>query len=163
MQTETYMLMDVFTRSELMSRYAIIILGCNDTTGYGKSVVATALACHYATSYAESKDMPRDSAKVVITNTLDSARDIKWQPCHVWLIDEFKPADKESNVYVTESGLKKLFDPSVPCSMRARANDLCICEGVPRILPQTRAAWRIGLAPGSSAQLLCGARALSSS
>ena len=148
MQTETYTLMDVFTRSELMSRYAIIILGANGTTGYGKSVTATALACHYATAYAESHGLPRDSAKVVITNTLDAARDIKWQPGHVWLIDEFLPADKESNVYCTESGLKKLFDPSVPVSMRARANDLCICEGVPRIITANAGSLEEWLGPG---------------
>ena len=133
-QYEFYTLREVFSRSSLLNRYAVLILGANKTTGYGKSAVAKALACHYAKCFVEARNLPHDRAQVVLMNTLDSARDIKFVKGMVWVLDEFKPADTVSNVYCTETMLKCLFNPAEPCTLRARNVDIKVCDGIPRII-----------------------------
>ena len=137
---EYHSLKDVFTNASLMSRYAILILGANQTTGFGKSAVAKALACHYSRCCVESARLSRDHARVAISNTLDAARDITFSPGTTWILDEFSPADTESNVYMNETMLKCLFNPSEPCSLRARNKDVIVCEGIPRIITSNAAS-----------------------
>ncbi len=48
---EWFTLRDLFNRAELMMKYGIVILGSNDTTGFGKSQLAMRLACHFAQSF----------------------------------------------------------------------------------------------------------------
>ena len=139
-QWEYYTLKDVFTNASLLNRYAVLILGANQTTGFGKSAVAKALACHYSQCCVESARLPRDQARVAITNTLDAARDISFSTGTSWILDEFSPAETESNVYVNETMLKCLFSPSDPCTLRARQKDVMVCEGIPRIITSNAAS-----------------------
>jgi hypothetical protein len=148
MQYEHWTLRNLFERADLMSKYAVLILGSNRTTGYGKSALAKALATHYSQCWVESQRMPRDAAQIVITNTLDAARDVKWTSGMTWILDEFSPSDTSSNVYCSESILKVLFNPSEPCSYRARNEDVKICAGVPRVITSNATSLAEFLGPG---------------
>ena len=53
-----YTFRDLFTNADLMMRYAIIILGGTQTTGYGKFVMAKALACHIVEGLTSAKKLP---------------------------------------------------------------------------------------------------------
>ena len=50
------------------------------------------------------------------------------------VLDEFCPADAESLVYISENMLKVLLCPSIMGTMRARNNEIKLCEGVARII-----------------------------
>ena len=104
-----YRLRDMFTNAEFLNNYAVLFLGSDRTTGYGKTQLALALACHYANARCEALGQPKDTAKVVLSSTTDVVNEIEFTKGTVWILDEFKPADTDSQVYVTENMLKVLL------------------------------------------------------
>ena len=134
MSSEKHTLRGMFANAEVLNNYAVLILGADRTTGYGKTQLALALACHYAKARCEALRLPKDEAKVVLTSTIDAVRELEFTQGMVWVLDEFKPADTESQVYVTENILKVLLSPRQSGTIRARNKDINICEGVVRII-----------------------------
>ena len=132
-----YTLMDCLeNKDDIMFKYGIYILGGNqETTGYGKSSFARALASNLAQCIAEGNNIPKDGARVVEAKTFEGLKNIEpaFNKGDVIILDELKPADKESNVYCTESHLKAFNDVSASTTMRARNSDLIIPAGIPRI------------------------------
>ena len=130
-----YTLKDLLeNKDDIMFKYGIYILGGNqETTGYGKSSFARALASNLAQCIAEGNNIPKDGARVVEAKTFEGLKNIDFNKGDVIILDELKPADKESNVYVTESHLKAFNDVSAITTMRARNSDLIIPAGIPRI------------------------------
>ena len=121
-------------KDDIMFKYGIYILGGNqETTGYGKSSFARALASNLAQCIAEGNNIPKDGARVVEAKTFEGLKNIDFNKGDVIILDELKPADKESNVYCTESHLKAFNDVSANTTMRARNSDLIIPAGIPRI------------------------------
>jgi hypothetical protein len=133
-ETEKYILRDLFLNADVLNNYAVLILGSDRTTGYGKTQLALALACHYAKARCEALGLSKDEAKVVLSGTIDAGNEIEFTQGMVWVLDEFKPADTESQVYVTENMLKVLLSPRQSGTIRARNKDIKICEGVVRII-----------------------------
>ena len=129
-----YRLRDMFTNAEFLNNYAVLFLGSDRTTGYGKTQLALALACHYAKARCEALGQPKDTAKVLLSNTIDVVKDFEFTQGTVWILDEFKPADTDSQVYVTENMLKVLLSPRQSGTLRARNNDIKLPEGVVRII-----------------------------
>ena len=130
-----YTLTDLLeNKDNVMFKYGIYILGGNkETTGYGKSSFARALASNLAQCIAEGNSLAKDDARVVEAKTFEGLKNIDFKLGDVIILDELKPADKESNVYVTESHLKAFNDVSAITTMRARNSDLVIPAGIPRI------------------------------
>jgi len=131
---EKYQFMDLFRNATSLSNYTILILGSDRTTGYGKTQLALCLACHYSKSRCKALQLPEDEAKVVFSNTIDIGNEVEFKPGMVWVIDEFMPADTESQVYITENMLKVLLSPRQSGSLRARNKDIKLPEGVARII-----------------------------
>ena len=145
---EEHVLFDLFANPGLLAKHAALILGGNTTTGYGKTQFALRLACEWAKVLAESRGLSKDAAQVVFMNSLDAAKDVEFKPGMALVLDEFSPSDSESLVYVSENILKVLLCPSVMGTIRARNNEIKLCEGVARIIT----------ANASSAAAWCGAK-----
>jgi hypothetical protein len=131
---EAHSLYDVLTSPGLMNRYAILLLGSLDTTGYGKSQYAKRLAVEWSKAMCRALNLSADRALVVITNTIDAARDIQFKPGMVWLLDEFEVGDPNQIIYVSSNMLKVLFTASEPGSLRCRMTDLVLPAGVARVI-----------------------------
>ena len=121
-----YTLRQVFADKNILERFAIIFMGPNGSSGFGKSSTARGLAKHYSACYVDEHSLPRSDAQTVLSNTLDAIRKHQWKPGQTWLIDDWKPADGESTIYITENMLKVMFNRSEPCSFRARNEDVII-------------------------------------
>jgi hypothetical protein len=115
-------------------------LGSDSTTGYGKTQFALRLACEWAKVLAESRGLSRDAAQVVLMNSLDAAKDVEFKPGMALVLDEFSPADSEPLVYISENMLKVLLCPSVIGTIRARNQEIKLCEGVARIITANAAS-----------------------
>ena len=59
---------------------------------------------------------------------------MEFQSGGVIILDEMKPSDKDSNVYMSPTMLKAFTDVSESVTIRARNSDLVIPAGVPRII-----------------------------
>jgi len=130
----TYTLRDVFEQAELMAKYGIILLGPDGTSGFGKSQLAQRLAIHWTLARAQAMGLQPAEAMVAMTNTMDLGNKIDFKTGWCWVLDEFMPADKEAQVYCSESSLKVLLSPMAPGSIRARNTDAKIPAGVARIV-----------------------------
>ena len=132
---EAHSLYDLLTKPELLSKHGVVILGGSETTtGFGKSQYAKRLAVEWSKAMCSAMNLSADRALVVITNTLDAARDIQFKPGMVWLLDEFDGADQNQVIYMSGNMLKVLGSRAEPCSLRCRMSDLSLPAGVPVIL-----------------------------
>ena len=145
---ETYSLKDLFDRP-LAMKHGIVILGPPETTGFGKTQLALRLAVEFAKAYNKVKHLPKEDAVVVFSNTIDVAKDIKFKPGYVWVLDEMNPADPTQAIHMGENMMKVLLAPTVPGSVRCRNEDMQLPAGVLRIFTGNAA----------SAQEWCGHRA----
>jgi hypothetical protein len=128
---EAHSLYDLLTNPELLSKHGVVILGDSETTtGFGKSQFAKRLAVEWSKSMCEAMGLQRDRAQVVITNTIDAARDIKFLPGMAWVLDEFEVGDREQVIYMSGNMLKVLGSRGEPCSLRCRMSDLSLPAGV---------------------------------
>jgi hypothetical protein len=130
---------------EFLSNYAVVILGPPNTTGWGKTTFAKALARHYL---VESTPRYKHSeAFCYVVSTVDALpKSIKGH--QVVLLDEFRVADKEQLIYLSENGFKVLLDVKNEGSIRARTTDIQLGARVPRLMTSN----------ASSAEDWCGGR-----
>ena len=131
LELETFSLRSLFNNPWALKR-GIVILGPPNTTGFGKTQFAFRLAVELAKAYCEAKRLPKENAVVVFSNTVDVAKDIKWKPGYVWILDEFSPADHAQAIHMSENMMKVLVEPNVPGSTRCRNEDLQLPAGVMR-------------------------------
>jgi hypothetical protein len=131
---ESYSLLDLLQDPSLMSKYGILILGANKHSGCGKSQFAKRLALEWSKAICAALDLPKDRAIVVITNTIDAARDIVFLAGMVWLLDEFEAGDRDQVIYCSANMMKVIFTPSEPCSVRGRCADIKLPANVARII-----------------------------
>ena len=132
MTTESYDLTQLFTKP-LLSKHGIVILGATNTTGYGKTQFALRLAVEWAKAYNQVMQLPQEDAVVVFSNTLDVAKEVKFKPGYVWVIDEVNPSDPTQAIHMSDNMMKVLLAPTAPGSIRCRNADLSLPPGVPRI------------------------------
>ena len=81
-----------------------------------------------------SQGLRTDSARVIESKTLEGLKTVEFQSGDVIILDELKPSDKDSNVYMTPTMLKSFTDVSEVVAIRARNTDLAIPAGIPRIV-----------------------------
>ena len=65
---------------------------------------------------------------------MEGLKTVDLQLGDVIILDEMKPSDKDSNVYMTSTMLKSFTDVSEVVTIRARNTDLVIPAGIPRIV-----------------------------
>jgi len=133
-KTEHLTLFDLLADAGRLEKHGALILGANSTTGFGKTQYALRVACEWSKAMAQARGLSRDSARVAFMNSLDAARDVEFAPGMALVLDEFSPSDSESLVYISETMLKVLMCPSTPGTIRARNQEIKLCEGVARIL-----------------------------
>ena len=76
-----------------------------------------------------------DSARVIESKTLEGLKTVDHiQQGDVIILDELKPTDKDSNVYMSPTMLKSFADVSEGITIRARNSDLVIPGGIPRFV-----------------------------
>ena len=123
-------------KDNILFRYCIFILGCDrQTTGFGKSSFARTLASTLAQCIAMAHGLPDDSARVIESKTLEGLKTVDHiQQGDVIILDELKPTDKDSNVYMSPTMLKSFADVSEGITIRARNSDLVIPGGIPRFV-----------------------------
>jgi hypothetical protein len=131
---ESYSLLNLLQDPSLMSKCGILILGANQHSGCGKSQFAKRLGLECAKAVCAALDLPKDRAVVVITNTIDAARDIVFLPGMVWLLDEFEAGDRDQVIYCSANMMKVLFTRSEPCSVRGRCADIKVPANVAVII-----------------------------
>jgi hypothetical protein len=131
---DSYSFADLLTKPEILDKHGVLILGSDSTTGYGKSQFAKRLAVSWSCAMCEGMGLSRDRAKVVITNTIDAAKDIKFEPGMVWVLDELCAKDREQVIYFSENIFKVLMTPSESGSIRARNADIVLPPHVARIV-----------------------------
>jgi hypothetical protein len=150
---ESHSLYDLLTKPELLNKHGVLLLGSMDTTGFGKSQFAKRLAVEWSKAMCEAMGLHRDRAVVVITNTIDAAREIQFKPGMVWVLDEFEVGDREQVIYMSGNMLKVLFTIAEPGSLRCRMSDLSLPAGVARIVTANAdepAQWTGSRCPWSS-------------
>ena len=128
-----YNLSDLFCNASLLSRFGLVLLGNQSTTGFGKTQFALRLACEWAKAYVQSKRLPQDQAVVVFCNTLDVIREVVFRPGMVLVIDGFTPSDQEQVIYMSETIMKCMCNPAQGGSVRARNGDIQLIAQMPRI------------------------------
>ena len=133
MATKKWMLSDLFTKAEVMGTHGVILLGNDQTTGFGKTNLALRLALQWSRAMAKSAGRSESSAKIVFSTDIDSARDIVFARGMVWVIDEFHPWDREQVQYMSEGMLKVLVVPTAQGCVRARNESVKLVPGVGRI------------------------------
>jgi hypothetical protein len=129
-----YTMRQLFEQPELLLQYGLVILGSNNTSGFGKSSFAKRLALEFCKAYAIKHNLPHSQANVVFASTLDVLKDVKWQLGMIVILDELHPHDREQLVHVSETIMKQVICPSEIASFRGRNTDVKIPKNIPRIL-----------------------------
>lgn len=134
MDRESFTLHSLLCDASIMERYAILIMGENKTTGFGKTQFALRLAIEYAKAKSEVEGIPKDEANILVTNTIDAARSIDFSKVLVWVLDEFEPGDENAIIYTSENIIKCLLTVTLRADLRGRQNDVSVPPGVCRII-----------------------------
>ena len=129
-----YTMLQLFEQPQLLSQYGIVILGKDNTSGFGKSSFAKRLAIEYCKAYATQHGIHHSKATVVFASTLDILKDVHWEPGMILVLDEFHPYDTSQLIYVSETIMKQIVCPSEVTNIRARNFDIQIPKHIPRIL-----------------------------
>ena len=145
MKTKTCNLTDLFTK-RLFDKYGIVILGPPATTGFGKTQFALRLAVEFAKAYNKVKGLPKEDAVVVFTNTIDGAKDVKFKPGYVWVLDEVNPSDQTQAIHMSENMMKVLLarrplEPSAAVMSTWRCLRECLGSSLEMQRTQSNGSW----------------------
>ena len=91
------------------------------------------LAVEWAKAYNQVMQLPKEDAVVVFSNTLDVAKEVRFKPGYIWVLDGLNPADQTQAIHMSENMMKVLMAPTAPGSIRCRNADLVLPAGVPRL------------------------------
>ena len=141
---ETFSLRQVLSDRKVAQKTGILLLGGNKTTGFGKTQFALRCAVEHAMAWCEATGAPRDEANILVTNTIDSANSVDFSKIMVWILDEFSPADKETQCYASEDLLKCLLTTTLVADLRGRNHNVKVPAGMRRIVTsnaETRQEW----------------------
>lgn len=134
MTEETFTLKDAFRKASILENFSVILLGSTTTTGYGKTQYTLRLAIEWTKAYCEFYQLPKDSAMIYISSTIDPAKNVQFRPGMAWILDEFHPYDSQQNVHMSETMLKVLLTPQMSGTIRGRCEDVRLVAGVARLI-----------------------------
>ena len=115
--------------------HACVVMGGNNTTGWGKSAVVEKMCSTLATVYAARQSQPLEDAYFIRASSLEGVKQVqdKVQPGVPLMLDEFEPSDTDQIQYLSANGLKCLLDVSRACDLRGRGQQLLLPAQTPRI------------------------------
>jgi hypothetical protein len=132
--TQSYKLEDLFLDASIMQKHAVLLLGSNRTTGFGKTQMALRLAIEWCIAMNKASKSPPEDAQILISNTIDVGKGICFKPGMVWVLDEFSPCDAAQLVHCSENLLKILFTCNLKGTLRGRNSDISVSHDVARII-----------------------------
>jgi hypothetical protein len=119
----------------LHRRYAAVVLGNNETSGWGKSSLAESSARAWCLDRCERNGLPLESAMYLRVNSIDSIRahQKSIDGIGTFIFDEVVLADRSQVQHMSENGVKSLLDVTRPADLRAREHQVILPADVPRI------------------------------
>ena len=118
---------------ELLREHAVVFMGSDSTTGYGKSTIARFLACKFAVHMTTVLNRPKSEATVLGTTTLDDLSGVVSKSGWAVLFDELAIGDKDAIQYMSATILKTLSDPQSTAGARARGTNVRLAGDTARI------------------------------
>jgi hypothetical protein len=130
MECELEFLLD---HPELLQEHAVVFMGANSTTGYGKSTIARFLACKFAVHMTTVLNRPKTEATVLNSTTLDDLSGISCKSGWAVMLDELAIGCKEAVQYMSTDMMKTLCDPQSTGGLRARGKNVVLASNTARI------------------------------
>jgi hypothetical protein len=118
---------------ELLREHAVVFMGSDSTTGYGKSTIARLLACKFAVHMTTVLGRPKTEATVLASTTLEDLSGITCKSGWAVLFDELAVGDKEQVQYMSTGIMKILADPQSTSGARARGKNVVLAGDTARI------------------------------
>ena len=118
---------------ELLREHAVVFMGSDSTTGYGKSTIARYLACKFAVHMTTVLGRPKTEATVLASTTLEDLSTITCKSGWAVMFDELAVGDKEQVQYMSTGILKILADPQSTTGARARGKNVVLAGDTARI------------------------------
>ena len=118
---------------ELLTEHAVVFMGGDSTTGYGKSTIARFLACKFAVYMTRVLNRPKTDATVVNSTTLDDLSTISCKSGWAVMLDELAVGDPEAVQYMCTTMMKAMCDPMTTTSLRARGKNVVLAANTARI------------------------------
>ena len=118
---------------EILQTHAVVFMGSDSTTGYGKSTVARFLACKFAVHMTSVLGRPKTEATVLASTTIDDLSGITCKSGWAVMFDELAVGDKEQVQYMSTGILKTLADPQSTSGARARGKNVVLAGDTARI------------------------------
>jgi hypothetical protein len=130
MECELEFLLD---HPELLQEHAVVFMGANSTTGYGKSTIARFLACKFAVYMTTVLNRPKTEATVLNSTTLDDLSGVSCKSGWAVMLDELAVGCKEAVQYMSTDMMKTLCDPQSTGGLRARGKNVILASNTARI------------------------------
>ena len=118
---------------ELLREHAVVFMGSDSTTGYGKSTIARFLACKFAVHMTAVLGRPKTEATVLASTTLDDLSGVACKGGWAVMFDELAVGDKEQVQYMSTGIMKILADPQSTSGARARGKNVVLAGDTARI------------------------------
>ncbi len=118
---------------ELLQEHAVVFMGANSTTGYGKSTIARFLACKFAVHMTTVLNRPKTEATVLNSTTLDDLSGVSCKSGWAVMLDELAIGCKEAVQYMSTDMMKTLCDPQSTGGLRARGKNVVLASNTARI------------------------------
>jgi hypothetical protein len=118
---------------ELLQEHAVVFMGANSTTGYGKSTIARFLACKFAVYMTTVLNRPKTEATVLNSTTLDDLSGVSCKSGWAVMLDELAVGCKEAVQYMSTDMMKTLCDPQSTGGLRARGKNVILASNTARI------------------------------
>jgi hypothetical protein len=118
---------------ELLREHAVVFMGSDSTTGYGKSTIARFLACKFAVHMTAVLGRPKTEATVLASTTLDDLSGVACKSGWAVMFDELAVGDKEQVQYMSTGIMKILADPQSTSGARARGKNVVLAGDTARI------------------------------
>jgi hypothetical protein len=118
---------------KLLQEHAVVFMGANSTTGYGKSTIARFLACKFAVYMTTVLNRPKTEATVLNSTTLDDLSGVSCKSGWAVMLDELAVGDRDAIQYMGTTMMKALADPMTTTGLRARGKNVVLASDTARI------------------------------
>ena len=81
---------------EILREHAVVFMGADSTTGYGKSTIARFLAAKFAVHMTTVLNRPKTEATVLSSTTLDDLSGVSCRSGWAVMLDELDVGDKDA-------------------------------------------------------------------
>jgi hypothetical protein len=118
---------------EILREHAVVFMGADSTTGYGKSTIARFLAAKFAVHMTTVLNRPKTEATVLSSTTLDDLSGVSCRSGWAVMLDELDVGDKDAIQYMSTTIMKAMADPQSTAGLRARGTNVRLAGDTARI------------------------------